>query len=125
MHALAYFLSPFPSREGFSPYRFPGLLAHVPFFLAASCTGFLLCGPKPLLLVWMLAGLYLGRDVAILCHYALVLLPVIWAGVFVVMAEATHLDVFGRLHPAAGIWLTILVLLVQVGVAWMSTPRNG
>jgi hypothetical protein len=124
MHALAYFLSPFPSRKGFSAYRFPGPLAQVPFFLALSCTGFLLCGPKPLLLAWMLAGLYLGRDMAILCHYALVLLPVVWAGMFVVMAEAKQLEVFGRLHPSAGIWLTLLVLLVQAGVAWRSAARN-
>ena len=119
MHALAYFLRPFPSRQAFSAYRFPGLAAHVPFFLALSLSGLLLCGVKPLLLVWVLAGLYLGRDVAIICHYALILLPVIWAAMFVVLSEAKQIELFGRRHPAAGMVLT-LMLLVQLSLAWKS-----
>ena len=112
------------SRQGFSAYRFPGLAAHVPFFLVFSLSGLLLCGVGPLLLVWMVAGLYLGRDVAVICHYALVLLPVIWIAMFVLLSEAKHVELFGRRHPAAGILLTLLVLLVQVGVAGGAANSN-
>lgn len=120
MHALAYFLKPFPSRQGFSAYRFPGLAAHIPFFLALSLSGLLLCGVKPLLLVWVLGGLYLGRDVAIVCHYALILLPAIWAAMFVVAAETKRIELFGRRHPACGMVLTVVLLLVQLTLAWRS-----
>lgn len=120
MNALAYFLRPFPSRKGFSAYRFPGLAAHVPFFVALSLSGLLLCGVKPLLLVWVLGGLYLGRDVAIICHYALILLPAIWAAMFVVLGEAKRIELFGQRHPAAGMVLTVVLLLVLLTLALRS-----
>ncbi|MBF0118423.1 MAG: hypothetical protein HQK79_06270 [Desulfobacterales bacterium] len=71
---LIYFNSPFPSREGFSPYRSPGLLVHIPiiiFFLIIGCllskdTSWLMPIFIPLYFVF---GLYLGRDLAILAHY--------------------------------------------------------
>ena len=120
MRSLAYFLRPFPSRQGFSAYRSPGLLAHVPCFLVFSVSGLLLCGVSPLLAVWMIAGLYLGRDVAILCHYAPILLLAVWAAMLVVLAEAKPLASFGHRHPAVVIALTVVLLLVQVSVAWRS-----
>jgi hypothetical protein len=100
-------------------------MAHIPFFLALSFTGLLLCGLKPLLLLWMLAGLYLGRDVAILCHYAPVLLPAIWVAMFVLLAEAKHVELFGRRHPAAGLVLTFVALLVQLIMAWRSAAHRA
>ena len=121
MHMLDYFQVPFPSRQGFSAYRFPGLAAHIPFFVVLSLSGFLLAGPNPLLLIWVIAGLYLGRDVAVICHYAPALLLVIWTAMFVVVTEARHLDLFGRRHPAITIGLTLLVLLIQVSVARRAT----
>lgn len=124
MHAVAYFFRPFPSREGFSAYRSPGPLAHIPFFLALSLIGLVLVGPKPLLLLWMLVGLYLGRDVAIVCHYAPVLLVAIWAAIFVLLAETRHVELFAQRHPAAGIVLTFVALLVQLIVAWRSAVRS-
>ena len=114
---LDYFRVPFPSRQGFSAYRFPGLAAHIPFFIVFSLSGLLLCGAGPLMVVWMVAGLYLGRDVAVICHFALVLLPAIWIAMFVLISEGKHVELFGRRHPAAGVALTVLVLLVQVGAA--------
>lgn len=125
MHLLDYFRVPFPSRQGFSAYRFPGLAAHVPFFIVFSLSGLLLCGAGPLLLVWMVAGLYLGRDVAVICHYAPVLLLVIWTAMFVLVAEARHVEMFGRRHPAVAIGLTIMVLVVQVSVVGIAViARN-
>ena len=78
-----YFRSPFPSTKGFSAYRMPGVAVHGPLIFAFSLVGFFLCWPhpmlRPLLIVWVLAGLYLGRDIAIICHYAPLLIIICWA----------------------------------------------
>ena len=118
MNALAYFLTPFPSRRGFSPYRSPGPVAHVAFLVAMVVTGFLLCGPGPLLVVWAVAGIYLGRDFAILCHYAPLLFVLILGALFVVFMAAKPLAVFGRQHPASAMFVTALLLAIQVWIAW-------
>ena len=47
----------------------------------------------------------------------LVWLPVMWIAWFVLISEGKHVELFGRRHPAAGVALTVLVLLVQVGAA--------
>jgi hypothetical protein len=68
-----YFSRPFPSVKGSSPYRFPGLIVHLPFIAAFLLLGLLLLNGSPALLslltVYAIVGLYLGRDLAILCHY--------------------------------------------------------
>jgi len=121
MNVLAYFRAPFPSRQGFSPYRSPGPVAHLAFFFAIVFLGLLLCGPSPLLLVWAVAGIYLGRDLAILCHYAPLLFLLVVAALFAVFMAAKPVAVFGRQHPASGIGLTVLVVAIQVWVAWAAT----
>jgi hypothetical protein len=125
MNILYYFRKPFPSQQGFSAYRFPGVAAHIPFLVALSATGVLLCGQvaalRPLLLVWIVAGLFIGRDVAIVCHYAPFLLLLIWAAMYGVMAESRRLATFGRQHPAAGVLLTALLVAIQIGIARRST----
>ncbi|MGA2264355.1 MAG: hypothetical protein ABSH28_23345 [Acidobacteriota bacterium] len=35
-----YFKNPFPDRGGFSPYRFPGLLVHIPVLIAFLVLGY-------------------------------------------------------------------------------------
>jgi hypothetical protein len=125
MNILYYFRTPFPSRRGFSAYRFPGLAAHVPFLAALAMTGILLCGSNPLLcplvIVWLVAGLFLGRDLAIICHYAPPLLLLIWAAMYAVVAESKPLRAIGRQHPVVGVLLTILVLALQIWIAHRST----
>lgn len=68
-----YFRRPFPSAKGFSPYQFPGLIVHLPVIVAFLLTGLFLLHSNstllPLLTVYAIVGLYLGRDLAILCHY--------------------------------------------------------
>src|SRR5947199_2842813 len=88
---LTYFARPFPRAEGFSAYRSPGLLVHVPV-IAAFCflcllllrgtPGFWLF---PLGAVYLAIGLYLGRDVAILCHYAPALTLLCFTGAVVAL----------------------------------------
>ena len=124
MNALAYFRAPFPSRQGFSAYRSPGPVAHFVFFLASMFLGLLLCGPSPLLLVWAVAGIYLGRDFAILCHYAPLLFVLILGALFVVFMAARPLAVFARQHPASPIAVTALLLAIQIWIAW-AAARGG
>jgi hypothetical protein len=124
MNVLAYFRTPFPSRQGFSAYRSPGPVAHLAFFLAIVFLGLLLCGPSPLLLVWAVAGIYLGRDLAILCHYAPLLFLLVVGALFAVFMAAKRVAVFGRQHPASGIGLTVLVLAIQIWVAWTAARSS-
>ncbi len=69
----AYFIRPFPSTEGFSAYRFPGMLVHLPLFLIFLFLGlYLNLGTTwlwPFIALYVVIGLYLGRDIAIYAHY--------------------------------------------------------
>lgn len=129
MNILWYFRKPFPSQQGFSAYRSPGMAAHLPFLVALSAAGILLCGStpalRPLVLVWMAAGLFIGRDVAIVCHYAPFLVLLIWAAMYAVIAESKRLATFGRQHPAAGVLLTALLFVLQIWIAWRHTRRES
>ena len=77
-----------------------------------------------MLVIWLIAGLYIGRDVAVFSHYAPVLLLVIWAAMLGLSWGARAVARFGRDHREAGLWLSFLVLLVQIGVAWKMTRRE-
>lgn len=130
MSILDYFSHPFPSREGFSAYRMPGPSVHVPVILCAAVLGFLLCGPhhplRPLIFVWVLAGVYLGRDFAICCHYALPLALVAWVAMLVLPAKADAIARFGAAHMLAAALLSVAVGTLQVAVAWRyCSARQG
>jgi hypothetical protein len=83
----AYFIRPFPSTEGFSAYRFPGMLVHLPLFLIFLFIGlYLNMGTpwlRPFIILYIVIGLYLGRDIAIYAHYnPLIILAVICLIIF-------------------------------------------
>jgi hypothetical protein len=72
-YLVDYFSKPFPGRKGFSPYRNPGYLVHIPViacsllasaFLSTNKAGLLCFSP-----LFLVVGLYAGRDLAILAHY--------------------------------------------------------
>jgi len=69
----AYFIRPFPGTQGFSAYRFPGILVHLPLFLIFLFLGlYLNLGTpwlRPFIILYIVIGLYLGRDIAIYAHY--------------------------------------------------------
>jgi hypothetical protein len=92
-------------------------MAHFAFFVAIVFLGLLLCGPSPLLVIWAAVGIYLGRDLAILCHYAPVLFLLMLIATLALFMAARPLAVFGRQHPAWGIGLTALLLTIQIWVA--------
>jgi hypothetical protein len=102
---------------------------HAPLILAASLTGFLLCWPhailRPLLLVWLLAGLYLGRDVTILCHYNPLLTLMAWAGSALVLFRPVPIANFGRSHTVAIAVLSSAVGALLLGVASVATRDSG
>lgn len=73
MSFWSYFGSPFPATTGFSAYRSPGLLVHLPVVLFSTLLGIWLCFGDlwlyPLFGLYLVVGLYFGRDLAIFAHY--------------------------------------------------------
>jgi hypothetical protein len=122
---LSYFRSPFPSTAGFSAYRTPGVAVHGPLILSSAMLGFFLCWPhpmlRPLLIVWVLAGLYLGRDIAILCHYNPLLTLISWAAFAVVLFNPARIARFGAAHVAIPGILSIVAGAVLLVVAFAIT----
>src|SRR5260370_36757119 len=102
MSVLSYFRAPFPAAKVFSAYGMPGVVVHIPLLLASIFIGFMLCWPhpmlRPLLVVWVLAGLYLGRDLAIFCHYAPLLTLMTLAAIMTVIVKALSISNFGASH---------------------------
>lgn len=122
MRYLAYFFAPFPSQEGFSAYRMPGAAVHLPVILMATVTGMMLCLPhpvlKPLLVIWIVAGVYFGRDFAILCHYAPILTLLTWALFVAFIVYAPRYKGFGAAHPTLAIVLSAVLLALEIVMAW-------
>ncbi|HQL10769.1 MAG TPA: hypothetical protein PLE35_14275, partial [Lentisphaeria bacterium] len=106
----SYFRHPFPKAEGFSAYRMPGLVVHLPVLLIVLSFGFWLCSGEalflPLLLVYLVIGLYLGRDLAILAHYnPLITLAVLGLAFFII---GVHPD-WPVVPPVAAFVVTVLL----------------
>lgn len=129
MSVFDYFRHPFPSTQGFSAYRMPGVAVHGPLIVASSLAGFLLCWPhamlRPLLIVWVLAGLYLGRDITILCHYNPLLTLLSWAVSGFVLFKPGPIANFGRSHVVIPAVLTGVVGVVLFLVAFAMTRERG
>ena len=70
---LDYFRAPFPKPAGFSPYRFPGLIVHAPVLLVFLFLGAVVTPWDsmlwPLFFIYLVVGVYVGRDLAIFAHY--------------------------------------------------------
>jgi hypothetical protein len=122
---LTYFRAPFPSRHGFSPYRMPGPSAHVPAIFYSAALGCLLCWPhlilRPFMLIWFAAGIYLGRDFAILCHYMLPLPLVALVPALLLAGKAQAIARFGATHVIIPVALSAGIGLLQIAVAYLST----
>lgn len=117
-----YFRSPFPKAEGFSAYRMPGMAVHVPvivFFIWLGC--WLTLGDvwlSPFLLLFLVIGVFIGRDVAILAHYnCLITLGVLGGGIALLR--------FIRLPPhlstlASAAIIGVIGVLFVIYVSWYS-----
>ena len=71
---IVYFARPFPPTKGFSPYRQPGVMVHLPVWAIIVLAGYYWSWGmevlRPLITLYIVAGLYIGRDLAIWSHYA-------------------------------------------------------
>jgi hypothetical protein len=125
---LWYFRAPFPSAKGFSAYRMPGVAVHGPLILSSAFVGFFLCWPhpmlRPLLIFWVLAGLYLGRDIAILCHYNPLLTLLSWGLCGVVFFKAAWITRFGASHVVIPAVASALIGTVLFLVAFAMTREK-
>ena len=126
---FSYFRSPFPSSQGFSAYRMPGLAVHGPLIFAATMVGFFLCWPhvglRPIVIIWALAGLYLGRDIAVLCHYNPLLTLICWGAFALVLAKPVAIARFGASHIVISTLLSAAVGSVLLLVAFAATREQG
>lgn len=107
-----YFKHPFPKAEGFSAYRMPGVAVHLPMMLIFVWIGGWVASAGGvsawLLPLYLLLGLYVGRDLAILAHYVPLITIVVWG-------STAALFYSGRPPPAgefgaAALTLTVFVL---------------
>ncbi len=128
LSVLSYFRSPFPSTKGFSAYRMPGVAVHGPLIFSFTSVGFLLCWPhlmlRPFLIVWLLAGVYLGRDIAILCHHNPLLTLISWAAFAAVLFKPGAIARFGASHVAIPAMLSILAGAILLLVAFAMTRER-
>jgi hypothetical protein len=126
---FSYFRSPFPSTQGFSAYRMPGVAVHGPLILASALVGFFLCWPhavlRPLTVIWVLAGLYLGRDIAVLCHYNGLLTLVSWGASALVFIKPGQIARFGASHIVISALLSVVVGTVLFLVAFAMTGEKS
>jgi len=112
---IDYLRHPFPSRQGFSAYRFPGLIVHVPIalFFVVLGSSLTLWDPYlwPLLLIYLLVGLYLGRDLAIFAHYHLLITLAVIGGIIALMASPDTLRALlsGSRNPVLSFAVTLSV----------------
>lgn len=112
-----YFQRPFPGTQGFSAYRFPGILVHIPLFLMFLFIGlYLNLGTpwlRPFIVMYIVVGLYLGRDIAIYAHY----LPLITLAVILLIIFSPSLitKVLQPLKTALGREFPYFSLLMDLG----------
>ncbi len=72
---LPYFRQPIPPTGGFSPARNTFGIVQVPVIFLFTAIGFFLCWGdvwlRPLISIYFVVGLYIGRDWTIAAHYGL------------------------------------------------------
>jgi len=113
----AYFIRPFPSTQGFSAYRFPGMLVHLPLFLIFLFIGlYLNLGTpwlRPFIILYLVIGLYLGRDIAIYAHYN----PLITVAVilFIIFSPALITKILQPLKTALDATFPFFALVLDLG----------
>lgn len=115
-----YFRSPFPKAQGFSAYRMPGVAVHAPVILLFVWLGAWLCLGEPwtyaLFIVYLVAGIYLGRDLAILAHYNVLITLAVLGGTIWLVASPPQ---WARPSPVVSIAVTLAVALgLAVYASW-------
>ena len=105
------------------------MAVHGPLILASTMVGFFLCWPhaelRPMMMVWVLGGLYLGRDIAVLCHYTPLLTLICWGVSVLVLAKPAAIARFGASHIVMSTLLSLAVGTVLFIVAFVVTREEG
>lgn len=114
----AYFIRPFPGTQGFAAYRFPGILVHLPLFLVFLFLGlYLNLGTtwlRPFIILYLVIGLYLGRDIAIYAHYnPLIILAII---LLIIFSPALMTKILYSLRTALGGTFPFFALVLDLGI---------
>ena len=113
----AYFIRPFPGTQGFSAYRFPGMIVHIPLFLIFLYIGlYLNLGTpwlRPFIILYIVIGLYLGRDIAVYAHYN----PLITVAVvlLIIFSPSLITKVLQPLKTALGETFPFFALVLDLG----------
>ena len=106
----------------------PGAAVHGPLIFAFVFAGFFLCWPhpmlRPLLIIWVLGGLYLGRDITILCHYNPLLTFIAWGASAVVLFRPAPIARFGASHVVLPAVLSAAVGTILFLVAFAMTREK-
>jgi hypothetical protein len=121
-----YFKRPFPTATGFSPYRTPGMLVHLPVIALFAWLGYICCLERtwltPFAAAYLLAGVYVGRDAAIAAHYNMFIALGVWAICLVVICNPWNVSIIvvARLRGSLGLQClaTVSVMLVLVFNMW-------
>jgi len=115
-HYAAYFARPFPRAEGFSAYRFPGVFVHIPLFFIFLYLGlYLNWGTpelRPFMILYLILGLYVGRDIAIYAHYMPLLILALVA--LVIFAPSLVKGVLMPLKASLGSSFFVFAALVDI-----------
>jgi hypothetical protein len=76
-------------------------------------------------MIWVLAGLYLGRDIAVLCHYYGLLTLVCWGASALVFIKPAPIARFGAAHIVIPALLSAALAAVLFLVAFAMTRKTG
>jgi hypothetical protein len=79
---------------------------------------------RPLLIIWVLGGLYLGRDITILCHYNPLLTFIAWGASAVVLFRPAPIARFGASHVVLPAMLSAAVGTMLFLVAFAMTREK-
>ena len=115
-----YFRSLFPKAQGFSAYRMPGVAVHGPVILLFVWLGAWLCFGEPwmyaLFIVYLVASIYLGRDLAILAHYNMLIILAVLGGTIWLVASPPQWE---RPSPMVSVAVTLAIALgLVVYASW-------
>ena len=117
-HYTTYFVRPFPRTEGFSAYRFPGVFVHIPLFFIFLYLGLYLNWEtpelRPFMILYLILGLYVGRDVAVYAHYMPLLILAVVA--VVIFAPSLVKGVLMPLKTSLGNSFPVFAALVDIAV---------
>ena len=78
-----------------------------------------------MMMIWVLAGLYLGRDIAVLCHYNGLLTLVCWGAAALVFFKPGPIARFGAAHMVISALISAALGTVLFLVAFAMSRETG